>query len=83
MQVHDKVARVCIDCLRYCTDEDCHMPVQVGGVALTLNRHNKVLSRHALGSLDTACRGAPPLKVDRERLRLECPPNDRFTRQTP
>ncbi len=80
---HDNVARVCTGCLRYCTDDDCHMPVQVGGVAITLNRHNKVLARSALGSLDTACRGAPPVKVDHEGLRLECPPNNPFKRQTP
>ncbi len=80
---HDKVARVCIDCVRYCTDEDCHMPVQVGGIALTLNRRNKELSRTALGGLDTACWGKAPLKVDRESRRLECPAHDPFTRQTP
>ena len=80
---HDNVARVCTGCVRYCTDEDCHMPVQVGGVALTLNRRNKVLARSALGPLDTACWGARPVKVDRERLRLACPPNDPFTPQTP
>lgn len=70
---HDGQAQVCTQCVRYCTDDDCHDSVHVNGKGLLIDRHNRVLHAGPLPTLDTVC-GAPGLaKLDKERRVLECP----------
>jgi hypothetical protein len=76
---HRSEGHVCTACVRYCTDDDCHDSVQVGGMGMTVNRHNVIVHTAPLDTLDTICNGAPPRKLDRARHLLECAP----TRQTP
>ena len=40
---HDGQAHVCTSCARYCTDDDCHDSVYVGGTGITLDRRGKVV----------------------------------------
>ena len=72
---HDGRANVCTNCDRYCTDEDCHDSVHVGGTGFTLGRDNKILATARLPTLDTICGGPGLAKIDKINRVLQCPPN--------
>lgn len=50
----------CTDCVRYCTDADCHDSVFVGGKGVVLSADGKILRTYQPPSLDKVC-GAPEL----------------------
>lgn len=50
-------ARVCNDCIEYCTESECQNSVFLGGTGFTLNRHNKVISSGPQRTLDSICGG--------------------------
>ena len=52
---HGGTALACQDCTGYCTDEDCHSTVLVGGRGFVLDRRGKVLRTYALPSIDALC----------------------------
>jgi hypothetical protein len=51
----DDEAVACEDCARYCTDQDCHDSVLVGGTGIAFDTAGKVKRRYPLPTLDEAC----------------------------
>jgi hypothetical protein len=78
---HKAQGQVCIGCQLYCSDDDCHDAKLIGGTSYMVNRRNQRTTGTALPTLQTACNGAPPLKLDLKRHLLTCPPGARH--QTP
>jgi hypothetical protein len=58
--VHEGEGDACTDCVRYCTDADCHDSVFVGGKGVVLSADGKILRTYQPPSLDKVC-GAPEL----------------------
>lgn len=52
----DEEALACKDCEQYCTDQDCHDSVLVGGKGSVLARDGKVIREVAMPTLERACR---------------------------
>ncbi|QGZ39159.1 hypothetical protein IP92_02614 [Pseudoduganella flava] len=51
----DDKAVACEDCVRYCTDQECHDSVLVGGTGIAFDTAGKVKRRYPLPTLEQAC----------------------------
>lgn len=77
---HDGAAQACKDCVSYCTDQECHDSVLVGGHGVVLDLRGKIARRFTPPTLATACKragGAGKATVQRQGATavLQCPPD--------
>lgn len=55
--VHAGEGDACTECVRYCTDADCHDSVFVGGKGVVLSPEGKILRTYRPPALDKVCGG--------------------------
>ncbi len=60
MSFRDGHGMVCVDCVAYCTDSDCHDTLFVDGKGYEIDAHAKVVRQFALPPLAQACPGKLP-----------------------
>lgn len=74
---HDGEAIACVDCVRYCTEDECQDSRLIGGRGFAFDASGKLLRQFALPTLETACGksgGAQVRKAPGAAPRLECKP---------
>ena len=69
------VAKVCKDCVAYCTELECQNSIAVGGKAMLIDTRGKPVRQVRQPALADVCRSRGTLKVSKtrtSRLLLEC-----------
>lgn len=76
---HKDEAIACTDCEQYCTDQDCHDTVFIGGQGVALGTDGRVKKTFALPTLETICEKPELLRLSEPGAAtrvLQCAPGE-------